>query len=135
MADGSFTTLLSLLDELGMTEDLRGYGRFTVFAPTDAAFAAVPANIMTALQGDRDLMAKVLAYHVIAAAEPMTTDTISGSMDVRTLERSEVEIARRSGNLYVNDVRVVDADMEAENGVIHAIDEVLIPPDVLSAIR
>jgi uncharacterized surface protein with fasciclin (FAS1) repeats len=134
-ADGSFTTLLSLFDDLGMAEDLRGYGRFTVFAPTDAAFAAVPENVMTVLQSDRDLMAKVLAYHVIASAEPLTSDDISGSMSVRTLERSEVEIDRRGGTIYVNDARVVDANIEAVNGVIHAIDQVLIPPDVVSALR
>ncbi|MBI4782608.1 MAG: fasciclin domain-containing protein [Oscillatoriophycideae cyanobacterium NC_groundwater_1537_Pr4_S-0.65um_50_18] len=132
---GSFTTLLQLLEELGMTEDLKGYGRFTVFAPTDAAFAAIPSEIMEKLSEDRELMSKVLAYHVISGASPLTSDQISGSVSVRTLERSEVRITKRRGRLYVNSNRVIDADIEASNGVIHAIDRVLIPEDLLSQLR
>ena len=76
-AEGSFQTLLQLLSELGMTEDLRGYGRFTVFAPTDAAFAALPPDVLAKLSSDRDLMAKVLAYHVISSVSPLTSAQIS----------------------------------------------------------
>ncbi|NJR66058.1 MAG: fasciclin domain-containing protein [Leptolyngbyaceae cyanobacterium CRU_2_3] len=134
-AAGSFRTLLQLLDELGMTEDLRGYGRFTVFAPTDAAFAAVPPDIMEQLSTDRTLMSKVLAYHVIASASPLVSDQINTPTSVRTLERSEVRISRRGGRLYVNSARVTDEDIEASNGVIHVIDQVLIPDDLMSEIR
>jgi uncharacterized surface protein with fasciclin (FAS1) repeats len=135
MADGSFQTLLQLLDELGMTEDLRGFGRFTVFAPTDAAFAALPSDIMEKLSDDRELMSKVLAYHVISANTPILSDQISSPVSVRTLERSEVRISKRRGRLYVNSARVIDANIEASNGVIHAIDQVLIPDDIMSEIR
>ncbi|HEY9644176.1 MAG TPA: fasciclin domain-containing protein, partial [Coleofasciculaceae cyanobacterium] len=83
-ADGSFKTLLQLLDQLGMAEDLRGYGRFTVFAPTDAAFAAVPADIMAKLSADRDLMSKVLAYHVVSSASPLRSNQINPPLSVRT---------------------------------------------------
>ncbi|MBD3884182.1 fasciclin domain-containing protein [Phormidium tenue FACHB-886] len=133
-AAGSFQTLLQLLNELGMTEDLRGYGRFTVFAPTDAAFAAIPPDILEKLANDRELMSRVLAYHVVSSASPLVSNQINTPVSVRTLERSEVRISRRRGRLYVNTARVTDADITASNGVIHVIDQVLIPDDVLSQI-
>jgi uncharacterized surface protein with fasciclin (FAS1) repeats len=134
-AAGAFQTLLQLLNELGMTEDLRGYGRFTVFAPTDAAFAAVPPEVMEKLSADRALMSQVLAYHVISSASPLVSSQINTPVSVRTLERGEIRITKRRGRLYVNNARVIDADIEANNGVIHAIDQVLIPDDLMSEIR
>jgi uncharacterized surface protein with fasciclin (FAS1) repeats len=131
-AEGSFQTLLQLLDNLGMTEDLRGYGRFTVFAPTDAAFAAIPPDMMEKLSSDRDLMSKVLAYHVVSSESPLLSERINPPISVRTLERSEVTITKRRGQLYVNTARVIHANIEASNGVIHAIDQVLIPDDLMS---
>ena len=133
-AQGSFQTLLQLLDTLGMTDDLRGYGRFTVFAPTDAAFAAMPPEVMEKLSNDRDLMSRVLAYHVISSQSPLVSEQIKPPVSLRTLERSEIMITKRRGQLYVNSARVVAADIEASNGVIHAIDQVLIPPDLMSQI-
>lgn len=130
-ADGSFQVLLGLLQELGMAEDLRGYGRFTVFAPTDAAFAAVPPAVMQALQSDRELMAKVLAYHVVAGNSPLSARELRSVGTLTTLERSAVTLDRRRRTLYVNEARVIAPDIEASNGVIHAIDQVLIPPDVM----
>jgi uncharacterized surface protein with fasciclin (FAS1) repeats len=130
-ADGSFQVLLGLLQELGMAEDLRGYGRFTVFAPTDAAFAAVPPAVMQALQSDRELMAKVLAYHVVAGNSPLSARDLRSAGSLTTLERSTVTLDRRRRTLYVNEARVIAPDIEASNGVIHAIDQVLIPPDVM----
>ena len=134
-AEGSFQTLLQLLKELGMSEDLRGYGRFTVFAPTDAAFAALPPDVLAKLSNDRDLMSKILAYHVISAVSPLTSAQVSAPVSARTLERSELRIVKRGGQLYVNDARVTHADIEASNGVIHAIDQVLIPDDLMPQIR
>jgi uncharacterized surface protein with fasciclin (FAS1) repeats len=135
LTNGSFQTLIRLLNELGMAEDLRGYGRFTVFAPTDAAFAAVPPAIMEKLSGDRELMAKVLAYHVVAGRTPLLARDIDTPVSLTTLERSDIRLTRRSGTLYVNDARVTTRDIEASNGVIHAIDKVLIPDDVLAQLR
>jgi uncharacterized surface protein with fasciclin (FAS1) repeats len=135
LTDGSFGTLIRLLTELGMAEDLRGYGRFTVFAPTDAAFAAVPARIMERLSGDRELMAKVLAYHVVAARTPLLSRDIDTPVSITTLERSDIRLTRRRGTLYVNNARVTERDIFASNGVIHAIDQVLIPDDVLAEIN
>jgi uncharacterized surface protein with fasciclin (FAS1) repeats len=132
---GSFSTLIELLTELGMAEDLRGYGRFTVFAPTDAAFDAIPDDVLQALASDRELLAQVLAYHVVAEREPYYVDDFSGSQSLRTLERSEITVSRRGRSLSVNGVDVIEANIEASNGVIHVIDQVLIPEGVLSQIR
>jgi uncharacterized surface protein with fasciclin (FAS1) repeats len=134
-ASGSFSTLIGLLTELGMAEDLRGYGRFTVFAPTDAAFEAIPDDVLQALASDRELLAQVLAYHVVAEREPYYVDDFSGSQSLRTLERSEITVSRRGRSLSVNGVDVVEADIEASNGVIHVIDQVLFPESVLSQIQ
>lgn len=131
----SLDTFISLLNELGMAEDLRGYGRFTVFAPSDAAFAAVDDNIMSILAGDRELLAEVLAYHVIASGTPVYSEDITTTLSARTLARSEVEISESRNTVYVNGAEVIDADIEASNGVIHIIDEVLLPPDILSRLR
>lgn len=133
-AHGSFRAFTDLLDQLGMAEDLRGYGRFTVFAPTDAAFRAVPQSILEPLLADRELMAKVLAYHVVSSGTPLSARELRSVGSLTTLERSPIELDRRNGKLYVNESRVVEADLEASNGVIHAIDQVLIPPDVMSQI-
>lgn len=131
----SLDTFISLLNELGMAEDLRGYGRFTVFAPSDAAFAAVDDNIMSILAGDRELLAEVLAYHVIASGTPVYSEDITTTLSARTLARSEIEISESRNTVYVNGAEVIDADIEASNGVIHIIDEVLLPPDILSRLR
>lgn len=128
---GSLDTFVALLEQLEMAEDLRGYGRFTVFAPSDDAFAAVDEDVMTVLLGDRELLARVLAYHVIALGEPLYSSSISGTTTQRTLERSDIEIRQRGSRLYVNDVRVTEKDVDANNGVIHVIDQVLIPPDLV----
>ena len=131
MSEGSFDTFLHLFQELGMQEDLRGYGRFTVFAPVDEAFEALSEEAMTTLLSDRELLAKVLSYHVIASGTPLYSDDITSTTTQRTLERSEIEIRPRGSRIFVNNVRVIEEDIEAINGVIHAINEVLLPPDVI----
>ncbi|MEB3357353.1 MAG: fasciclin domain-containing protein [Synechococcales bacterium] len=131
IAQGSLNTLVNLLSELGMLEDLRGYGRFTVFAPTDAAFAALPENVQALLASDRELLADVLAYHVVADSTPLYADQVDSTLTLRTLERGEIEVRSRRGTLYVNDTPVIEEDIPATNGVIHVIDQVLLPPDLL----
>lgn len=133
-AHGAFQSFTRLLDQLGMAEDLRGYGRFTVFAPTDAAFQSVPQSTLDRLLADRELMAKVLAYHVVSSGTPLSARDLRSVGSLTTLERSSIELNRRRGRLYINEARVVEADIAASNGVIHAIDQVLIPPDVARAI-
>lgn len=134
IAQGSFDVLIGLLTELGMAEDLRGYGRFTVFAPVDTAFAAVPESVMEVLRGDRELLARVLAYHVVASSTPYTSEAIETPLTLRTLERSDITLTSQGSRILVNGATVIDADIEASNGVIHAIDEVLIPEDVMAEI-
>ena len=135
LAQGSLNTMIQLMEDLDLAEDLRGFGPFMVFAPNDAAFAAVPAAVMEDLQNNRELMAKVLAYHVVRVRAPISADEITGTSALRTLERSLIEIRRRGDDILVNDASVVETDIEATNGVIHVIDTVLIPPDVMGELR
>jgi uncharacterized surface protein with fasciclin (FAS1) repeats len=134
IADGSLNTLVGLLTKLGMAEDLRGYGRFTVFAPTDDAFAAVPTDIMKILSKDRKLMARVLAYHVVASRQPLLADNLK-STSIRTLERSDIKISKDGDDVFVNGAKVIKPNIKASNGVIHEIDRVLIPADVMAEIH
>ncbi|NET30556.1 MAG: fasciclin domain-containing protein [Cyanothece sp. SIO1E1] len=134
IALGSFETLIQYLTALGLAEDLRGYGRFTVFAPNDDAFEALSSEIKDALLGNRELLAKVLAYHVISAQTPLLVDDVTVPTTQRTLERSELEIRPTRRTLSVNGVRAIRTDIKAINGVIHEIDQVLIPADVLAEI-
>lgn len=135
LAHGSLNTMIQLMEDLDLAEDLRGFGPFIVFAPTDNAFAAVPADLMEDLQNDRELMAKVLAYHVVRVRTPIRVDEIRGTSVLRTLERSLIELRRRGGDILVNGAAIIEADIEATNGVIHIIDTVLIPSDVTAELR
>lgn len=130
-----FQTFLLMMEELGMLEDLRGYGRFTVFMPTDEAFAAIPASVLESLFADREVLADVLAYHIVVGAEPMTLEEFDFPQTLRTLERGEIEVRRSRGNVYVNDAQIIEPDLEATNGVIHGIDRVLIPVEVLRQLQ
>lgn len=130
-------TFLALITELGLDEDLRGFGRFTVFVPSDAAFADFLAE-NPQFQGEltaetREQVARVLAYHTIARGEPITTENFEETLgsrraNARSLARPDLELRLRRGNIRVNGVEVVEADIEATNGVIHVIDEVLAVP-------
>lgn len=130
------TTFVTLLEDLGIAEDLRGYGRFTVFAPSDSAFnsflAANPQFRGELTAPLRDQLATLLSYHVIARAEPITTDNFvsvlgSSSATQRTLARPDVTLRLRGGDIYVNGIEALDSNVEATNGVIHVVDQVLLP--------
>jgi len=134
------TVFTALLSQLGIAEDLRGYGRFTVFVPTNSAFstffAANPQFQGELSAEQRSQLAELLSYHVIAMAEPITTDSFvsvlgSRSAAQRTLARPDLELRQRRGTIYANGVSAAETDIEATNGVIHIVDEVLIPPGVL----
>ncbi len=125
VAAGSFTTLATLLTDAGLIETLKGEGPFTVFAPTDEAFAAVPADTLAALGADKALLTKVLTYHVVPGTV-MAADIAAG--DVATVAGPTVAITIVDGKVMVNDATVVTADVVASNGVIHVIDKVLLPP-------
>ena len=123
-AAGTFTTLIAAVEAAGLTETLSGEGPFTVFAPTDEAFAALPAGTVEALLADPAALAAILTYHVVAG-KVMSTDLTDG-MKAATVNGAEVTIMTANG-VMVNDANVTAADIEATNGVIHVIDKVIMP--------
>ena len=122
---GDFKTLVTAVKAAGLVETLKGPGPFTVFAPTDAAFAKVPKAKLDALLADKAALTKVLTYHVVPGAV-MAADVKPGM--VKTVEGQELKLSASGGKVMVNDATVVAADVKASNGVIHAIDTVLMPP-------
>ncbi len=134
-ADPSLTTLVALLKQVGIAEDFRGFGRFTIFAPTDTAFAAVPSEVLSVLRSDSALLAQVLSYHAVADTNPYTSKDLKDGQKLRTLQRSPLEVRFKDGGVYAGDARVVQPDILAVNGVIHKIDKVLIPADLAEKIR
>jgi uncharacterized surface protein with fasciclin (FAS1) repeats len=125
---GSFSTLVAAVQAAGLVETLQGEGPFTVFAPTDDAFAALPAGVLDKLllPENQDVLVKILTYHVVAG-KVMAVDVTAG--DVATVEGQTIALAT-DGGVTVNGANVVTADVEASNGVIHVIDAVILPPDV-----
>ncbi len=125
-AAGDFTTLLTAAEAAGLVDTLKGEGPYTVFAPTDEAFAALPAGTVESLlePENKEKLTQILTYHVIPA-KVMSTD-LSDGMSADTVGGSAVTIGTEGG-VMVNDANVVSADIEASNGVIHVIDKVLIP--------
>ncbi len=122
---GTFTTLVAAVEAAGLVETLKGDGPFTVFAPTDDAFAALPEGTVEALLADPEALAKILTYHVVAG-KVMSTDLTNGMM-AATVNGAEITIMTEGG-VMVNDANVIQADIEASNGVIHVIDKVILPP-------
>ncbi len=123
---GSFKTLATALTEAGLIETLKGKGPFTVFAPTDAAFAKLPKGTLESLLKDKEALKKILLYHVVAG-NVMASDVVK-LKDAKTVEGSDVMIEVKDGNVMINNAKVTTADVKASNGVIHIIDTVLLPP-------
>ncbi|MDH3263748.1 MAG: fasciclin domain-containing protein [Paracoccaceae bacterium] len=123
---GSFTTLVAAVEAAGLVETLKGEGPFTVFAPTDEAFAALPAGTVEnlLLPENKDQLVAILTYHVVPG-KVMSGDLSNGMM-AATAQGGEVTIMTEGG-VMVNDANVVTADIEASNGVIHVIDKVILP--------
>jgi transforming growth factor-beta-induced protein len=127
VAAGSFTTLTAALEAAGLVDTLKGEGPFTVFAPTDEAFAALPAGTVDSLLADpKGDLTQILTYHVVPG-KVMSTDITDG-MTATTVQGADLTFTIKDGNVYVNDAMVVTADIETSNGVIHVIDGVLTPP-------
>jgi uncharacterized surface protein with fasciclin (FAS1) repeats len=124
---GDFTTLVAAVQAAGLVDTLKGEGPFTVFAPTDAAFAALPAGTVEDLlkPENKDKLVSILTYHVVAG-KVMSGDLTEGMM-APTVQGSEVTITL-DGGAKVNGANVTTADIEASNGVIHVIDAVILPP-------
>lgn len=125
--NSSFSTLVKAVQAAGLAETLSGKGLFTVFAPTDRAFAALPKGTLEKLlkPENRNLLRKVLTYHVVSG-DLMARNLRSGR--VTTVEGNRVAVRVRHGRVRVNNANVITADIDAKNGVIHAIDRVLLPP-------
>jgi uncharacterized surface protein with fasciclin (FAS1) repeats len=128
VATDGFSTLAAAVTAAGLVDTLKGEGPFTVFAPTDDAFAALPAGVLDALllPENKDALTKILTYHAVAG-EVMAADVTDG--DVPTVEGQSITLSTENG-VTVNGANVIQADVVASNGVIHVIDAVLLPPDV-----
>lgn len=122
---GSFKTLVAAVQAAGLVDTLKGPGPFTVFAPTDEAFAKLPAGTVDSLLADIPQLTKILTYHVVSGN--VTSSDVVKLDSAATVEGSSVKIDASSGTVRVNDANVVTADVTADNGVIHVIDSVLIP--------
>ena len=124
---GNFTTLVAAVQAAGLVDTLKGEGPFTVFAPTDAAFAALPAGTVEDLlkPENKDKLVSILTYHVVPG-KVMSGD-LSEGMKAATVQGGEVTITL-DGGAKVNGATISAADIEATNGVIHVIDAVILPP-------
>ena len=131
VGSGAFPTLVAAVQAAGLVDVLSGEGPFTVFAPTEEAFAAALGALgMSAedLLGDTELLTAVLAYHVLPVAAPAEVVVTLDGQSVATVGGAEVAISVDGASVMVNDASVVAADIMASNGVIHVIDAVLLPP-------
>ncbi len=123
---GTFETLLAAADAAGLVETLQSDGPYTVFAPTDDAFAALPEGTVESLLADPETLADILLYHVVAG-KVLAADVV-GLESATTAQGSTVAITVDGGSVMVNEANVVATDIEASNGVIHVIDAVILPP-------
>ena len=121
-----FSTLVSLVRKAGLVSTLSGRANYTVFAPTNAAFAKVPRRTLDALARDRAQLKAVLLYHVVRGKVPASKVVRLSS--ARTVNGASVRIAVRRGKVYVNDAQVTKPDIGASNGIVHQINRVLLPP-------
>ncbi|MCC7131851.1 MAG: fasciclin domain-containing protein [Gemmatimonadales bacterium] len=122
---GSFKTLVKAVEAAGLVETLKGTGPFTVFAPTDEAFAKLPAGTLDALLKDKAKLTAILTYHVVSGA--VGSDKVVGLKSARTVNGQDVAIAVKDGKVHVGAATVLKTDIKASNGVIHVIDTVLLP--------
>ena len=124
-AAGSFKTLLAAVEAGGLVDTLKGPGPFTVFAPTDEAFAKLPPGTVDALLADKTKLVAVLTYHVVAGN--VSSAQVSRMTEAKTVQGGMIKIDTTSG-VKINNATVSKADIAASNGVIHVIDTVLMPP-------
>ena len=124
---GSFTTLAAAIEAAGLTETLQGDGPFTVFAPTDDAFAALPEGTVETLlmEENLDQLTAILTYHVVPGA--VMSGDLSDGMSAETVQGGSVDISIDGGTVMVDGATVTTADIGASNGVIHVIDQVIMP--------
>jgi len=121
---GQFKTLVQAVQAAGLVDTLKGEGPFTVFAPTDAAFAKLPAGTIESLLNDKQKLAQVLTYHVVPGK--VTAAQVKPG-DVKTVQGQSLRVRADGGAVTVNNARVTKTDIMASNGVIHVIDTVVLP--------
>jgi transforming growth factor-beta-induced protein len=127
IAAGDFTTLVAAVQAAGLVDALKGEGPFTVFAPTDAAFAALPTGTIDALLADPSGdLTQILLYHVVPG-QVMAAD-VSNGLQATTLQGGTVSFTVADGAVRINDANIITTDIETTNGVIHVIDAVILPP-------
>ena len=124
IAAGSFNTLVTAVQAAGLVETLKSAGPFTVFAPTDEAFAKIPADTLNAVLADKEKLTAILTYHVVSG-KVLAADVVNLT-SAKTVQGGELTIDAAHG-VKVNDANVVKTDIECDNGVIHVIDTVLMP--------
>lgn len=131
VANGSFNTLVAAVKAAGLVDTLSGKGPFTVFAPTDAAFAKLPEGTVAGLlkPENKATLVKILTYHVVSGNVP-SKNIKAGSALVKTVEGNAIKVTKTSKGVVIDNSKVVAADVKASNGVIHVIDTVLLPPDL-----
>ncbi len=124
------STLVAAVQAAGLVETLQGEGPFTVFAPTNAAFEALPEGTLETLlkPENKDKLTAILTYHVVSG-ETASTDLTDG-MQVTTVEGSDAEVTLQDGAAMINGAKVVMADVKASNGIVHVIDAVILPPSM-----
>lgn len=125
VAAGNFKTLAAALEAAGLVETLKGKGPFTVFAPTDEAFAKLPTGTVESLLKDKEKLTKILLYHVVSG-NVMAKDVVN-LKSAKTVQGSSVKINAKGGKVMVDNANVIQTDIVASNGVIHVIDSVIIP--------
>lgn len=127
VAAGSFKTLTAAIQAAGLTDTLKGKGPFTVFAPTDEAFAKLPAGTVENLlkPENKQKLVAILTYHVVAGR--VTAAEVSKMTEAKTVNGKDLAIRTDMGHVMINDATVIKADIECSNGIIHVIDTVLIP--------
>jgi uncharacterized surface protein with fasciclin (FAS1) repeats len=126
VAAGNFKTLAKLLADADLVGIMKGPGPYTVFAPTDAAFAKVPKDVLDGLARDKSKLQEVLKYHVLTSK--WTTDDFKLVKQTGTAQGKPVTFGVAGGSLTVNGAKVVQANVDCSNGMVHAIDTVLLPP-------
>ncbi|MBZ9714369.1 fasciclin domain-containing protein [Deinococcus multiflagellatus] len=123
--DPNFSTLLSAVQAAGLVDTLSSAGPFTVFAPTNAAFAKVPAADLNALLNDRERLRALLLYHVVPGR--VTAAQVTGLSSAKTVNGASLNISTSGNMVMINDATVTRADIRASNGIIHVVDTVLMP--------
>ncbi|MCA6587929.1 MAG: fasciclin domain-containing protein [Pseudanabaena sp. M090S1SP1A06QC] len=131
-SNNSFTTLVAAVKAAGLVDTLSGKGPFTVFAPTNEAFAKLPKGTVDFLlkPENKAALVKVLTYHVVPSTI-YAKDIQSGSTLVKTVDGSSIKVTKTNKNVVIDNSKVIKADVKASNGVIHVINNVLLPPDLL----